>query len=83
MCGVCSQKEWVTEGAQEEKRRERALRKTKGTVGVVLAPKAARRQDRRLARTGPPQSATTLTSPPRQLDMQCGHIADSLNDLAA
>jgi len=49
--GVCSQKEWVTEGAQEGTRRERALHKTKGTVGVLIAPKAARRQDRRLARS--------------------------------
>jgi hypothetical protein len=34
--GMCSQREWVTEGAQEGKRRERALRKTKGTVGVLI-----------------------------------------------
>jgi hypothetical protein len=30
-------------GGKEE--RDRALRKTKGTVGVLIAPKAARRQD--------------------------------------
>jgi hypothetical protein len=36
-------------GGKEE--RERALRKTKGTVGILIAPKAARRQDRRLARS--------------------------------
>ena len=46
--GVCSQKEWVTEGAQEGKRRERALRKTKGTVGVLIASKSGQT---RLARS--------------------------------
>ena len=37
---VCSQKEWVTEGAQEGKRRERALRKTKGDRGGSYSPQS-------------------------------------------
>jgi hypothetical protein len=58
--GVCSQKEWVTEGAQEGKRGERALRKTKWTVGVLIAPKAARRQD---AKTGALPDRTRAPKP--------------------
>jgi hypothetical protein len=52
--GVCSQKKWVTEGAQEGKRRESTAQDEGGTVGVLTAPKAARRQDRRLAGDGFP-----------------------------